>query len=92
MTMSSVWRNDAQATYKELANGADEYMTLLYKDAPELATDANKALFDEYRAGISRYSIADAAGSYKLIVDGRHVWVDFYAGDSARRSKRFKLR
>lgn len=92
MTMSSVWRNDAQATYKELANGADEYMTLLYKDAPELATDANKALFDEYRAGISRYSIADAAGSYKLIVDGRHVWVDFYAGESARRSKRFKLR
>ena len=38
------------------------------------------------------YSIADAAGSYKLIVDGRHVWVDFYAGDSARRTKRFKLR
>ena len=92
MTMSSVWRNESQASYKELANGASGYMTLLYKDAPALATDANKALFDEYRAGIRSYSIADAAGSYKLIVDGRHVWVDFYAGDSARRTKRFKLR
>lgn len=92
MTMSSVWRNESQASYKELANGASGYMTLLYKDAPALATEANKALFDEYRAGIRSYSIADAAGSYKLIVDGRHVWVDFYAGDSARRTKRFKLR
>ncbi len=92
MTMSSVWRNESQASYKELANGASGYMTLLYKDAPALDTEANKALFDEYRAGIRSYSIADAAGSYKLIVDGRHVWVDFYAGDSARRTKRFKLR
>ncbi|MBQ9463633.1 MAG: metallophosphoesterase [Bacteroidales bacterium] len=92
MTMSSVWRTDSQATYRELASGADEYCTLLFKAKPELATEANKALFDEYRAGIREYSTSDAAGSYKLIVDGPRVYVDFYAGDSSRLSKRFTLR
>ena len=92
MTMSSVWRNDSQATYTELAKGAKEYCTLLLKEKPALATEANLALFDEYRAGIKEYSLSDAAGSYKLCVDGDRVWVDFYAGDSARLSKRFVLR
>ena len=36
--------------------------------------------------------MSEAAGSYKLTVDGSRVWVDFYAGDSARVSKRFRLR
>ena len=92
MTMSSVWRTDEQATYTELASGAKEYGTLLFKENPDLETEANLALFDEYRAGIRQYSMSDAAGSYKLIVDGARVYVDFYAGDSARVSKRFRLR
>ena len=92
MTMSSVWRTDAQSSYRELAAGADEYCTLLLKEKPELATPANLALFDEYRAGIVSYSTSDAAGSYKLVVHGKKVYVDLYAGDSARRSKRFVLR
>ena len=92
MTMSSVWRTDDQSVYKELASGAREYCTLLFKEKPELETPANVALFDEYRAGIVSYSMSEAAGSYKLIVEGNKVYVDFYAGDSARRSKRFTLR
>lgn len=92
MTMSSVWREESQATYTVLASGADEYGTLLFKAKPELATEANVALFDEYRPGIRDYSLSEAAGSYKLTVDGEHVYVDFYAGDSARMSKRFTLR
>ena len=92
MTMSSVWRSEDQATYKVLASGRDAYGTLLFKDKPELATEANKALFAEYREGIRDYSLSEAAGSYKLFVDGDKVWVDFSAGDSARLSKRFTLR
>ena len=36
--------------------------------------------------------MSDTAGSYKLTVDGNRVYVDFYAGDDVRRSKRFILR
>lgn len=79
MTMSSVWSEDAQGEYRELASGAEGY--------PHYAP-----VFDEYRPGIRQYSIADAAGSYKMTVKGRKVYVDFYAGDAQRPSKRFTLR
>lgn len=92
MTMSSVWRSDDQAKYKVQASGREGYGTMLFEAKPELATPANLALFEEYRAGINEYCIADSAGSYKLIVEDSHVYVDFYAGDSARLTKRFTLR
>lgn len=92
MTMSSVWRTDEEASYKVLASGREGYGTMLFEAKPELATPANLALFEEYRAGINEYCIADSAGSYKLIVEDKHVYVDFYAGDSARLTKRFILR
>ena len=92
MTMSSVWSTPVRGTYKEIATGRNGYGTLLFKLKPALETEANVALFDEYRAGIRAYSMADSAGSYKLIVNGGHVYVDFYVGDSARRTKRFTLR
>lgn len=79
MTMSSVWSDEAQAEYKVKASGPDGY--------PHYAP-----IFDEYRPGIVDYSLSDAAGSYKLIVRGRRVYVDFYAGDSRNRSERFILR
>ena len=79
MTMSSVWSDEAQAEYKEKYSGPEGY--------PSYA-----AIFDEYRPGISRYSWADSAGSFKLVVKGRKVYIDFYAGDSAKRTKRFILR
>ena len=92
MTMNSVWSYASRGTYKVLASGAKGYGTLLFKENSKLATPANIALFDEYRAGIRDYSIADSAGSYKLIVDGRKVYVDFYPGASPRRAARFTLR
>ena len=64
----------------------------MLKKKPELATEPILALFAEHRAGIRAYSKADTAGSYKLTVNGDKVWIDFYAGDDARRSKRFILR
>ena len=92
MTMSSVWTRKSQGVYRPLASGPDGYGSFLFKEKPELATPANLALFDEYRAGIRDYSIADAAGSYKLLVDGPDVLVDFYPGSSPRRAARFTLR
>lgn len=81
MTMSSVWSSEARGRYVVEASGADGY-----------GNAKGKAIFDEYRPGIRKYSKADSAGSYKLIVDGSRVFVDFYAGDSSRRTKRFTLR
>ena len=88
MTMSSVWAKEAQGEYNVLASGADGYGTLSKFENPEAA----QALFDEYRPGISRYSYANAAGSYKLFVGDKDIYVDFYAGKSPRRSERFILR
>lgn len=93
MTMSSVWSSPARGSYSELATGADGYGKLMLEQEPELKeNEAIAALFAEHRAGIRAYSKADSAGSYKLIVEGEKVFVDFYAGDDARRSKRFELR
>ena len=92
VTMNCVWSYPSRGEYKVWASGAKGYGTLLFKEKPELATPANIALFDEYRAGIRDYCISDSAGSYKLIVDGPRVFVDFYPGASPRRAARFKLR
>lgn len=81
MIMNSVWSSADKGSYKVIASGADGY-----------GNEEGKVLFDEYRPGIRSYSKSEAAGSYKLTVDGPKVTVDFYAGDSARRSERFVLR
>ena len=81
MTMNSVWSYESRGKYEVMASGADEY-----------GNPQGKTLFDEYRPGICKYSLADSAGSYKLIVDGPRVFVDFYAGDSSRRTHRFTIR
>ena len=92
MTMSSVWNYEARGAYNQLASGQKGYGTALADKDPGVAAGKARALFDEYRPGIRSYITADSAGSYKLIVDGNRVYVDFYAGDSSRRSKRFTLR
>ena len=79
MTMSSVWEADSLANYTVKRSGADGY--------PHYAP-----IFDEYRPGIKRYLWSDAVGSYKLIVKGSRVYIDFYAGDSRRRTERFIIR
>ena len=93
MTMSSVWSKEAQGTWTEKVSSPEGYGTLLLDGHPELAgPGVLQDLFNEYRPGVRRYSWADAAGSYKLLVGDRDVAVDFYAGRSARLSRRFQLR
>ena len=93
MTMSSVWAKDSQGVWTEQVSSPDGYGTQLLKGHPELAgPGVLQDVFDEYRPGIRRYSWADAAGSYKLVVGPRDIHVDFYAGSSPRLSKRFQLR
>jgi len=79
MTMSSVWEADSLANYTVKHSGAEGY--------PHY-----DPIFDEYRPGIKRYLWSDAVGSYKLIVKGSRVYIDFYAGDSNRRTERFIIR
>ena len=88
MTMSSVWAKEEQGEYTVLSSGAEGYGSRSEFEDPEAA----RLLFDEYRPGISRYSYANAAGSYKLFVGDKDIYVDFFAGKSPRRSERFILR
>lgn len=88
MTMSSVWANESQGKYKVLASGADGYGSRSKFENP----DAAKKLFDEYRPGILRYTYANAAGSYKLVVKDEDIHVEFYAGNSPYLSECFYLR
>ena len=93
MTMSSVWAKEAQGIWTEKVSSPEGYGTLLLKGHPEHAEPGVlQNLFNEYRPGIRRYSWADAAGPYKLLVGDRDIAVDFYAGASPRLSKRFQLR
>lgn len=91
MTMSSVWSRESEGSYEELSSGKSGYGSLHFPDSPR-KTDASAAVMEEYREGIRRYSMAESAGSYKLIVGDRDVHVDYYAGSSSRRSHRFRLR
>lgn len=91
ITMSSVWASESEGSYKELASGKSEFGVLKYRDTSR-RTEITDAVMQEYAAGIRRYSVADAAGSYKLFVGDRDVHVDFYAGSSSRLSHRFRLR
>lgn len=91
MTMSSVWAKESQGAYRVLAEGKNGYGSV-YFPSSSLKIPETEALFEEYREGIRRYSMADAAGSYKLSVGKRGIFVDFYAGSSPRLTQRFRLR
>jgi predicted phosphodiesterase len=93
MTMSSVWAKESQGTWTEKVSSPEGYGTQLLKGHPELGEPGPvQDIFNEYRPGVRRYSWADAAGSYKLLVGTDDIHVDFYAGDSSRLSTRFQLR
>lgn len=95
MTMSSVWTNEKQKEYTVRSEGADNY-GLLRKKIMESPDGANlkdeSALFDEYRPGIRQHSNSRSQGSYKLNVNGKHVTIDFYGGDSEEITHKFTIR
>ena len=93
MTMSSVWAKESQGAWTEKVSSPDGYGSQMLKSHPELGEPGPvQNLFDEYRPGVRRYSWADAAGSYKLLVGPDDIFVDFYAGSSTLLSHRFQLR
>ena len=93
MTMSSVWAKEYQGTWTEKDSSPEGYGSQMLKGHPELGEPGPvQDIFNEYRPGVQRYSWADAAGSYKLLVSPKEVFVDFYAGDSELLSNRFQLR
>lgn len=95
MTMSSVWAKESQGKFVIDAEGAEQYGTLRMKakSMPDGSPIEDRSdLFNEYRPGLRSYIHANSAGCYKMTVDGRHVHIDFYAGDSSLRSHRFILR
>lgn len=95
MTMNSVWAKPEFGKYEVEAQGAAEYGEIRKKNPFMDNGDPIKdetAIFDEYRSGLRSYTWSRAAGSYKLLVSRKHVYVDFYAGDSTFLSQRFVLR
>ena len=93
MTMSSVWAKESQGAWTEKVSSPEGYGSQMLKSHPELGEPGPvQDLFNEYRPGVRRYSWADAAGSYKLLVGPDDIFVDFYAGSSTLLSHRFQLR
>ena len=94
MTFNSVWASPELDHYNIISEGAKEYGTMranMKRDDGKPIEDETP-VFDEYRAGLRRYSVSPAAGSYKLKVSDKGISVDFYAGDSTFVTKEFILR
>lgn len=94
MTMSSVWGKEKESRYKPDAESPEIYGTLRLKKKNQDGSPIKDetALFDEYRPGLQSFIHSRTAGCYKLVVDGKKVWIDFYAGDSTFLTKRFEIR
>jgi hypothetical protein len=94
MTLNSVWSRPELGTWKVNADNPSLYGTLRKggKTDNDNVPDDLTALFDEYRPGLKRWIHSRSAGSYKLIVTPRHIFIDMWAGDSEERSQRFVLR
>ena len=94
MTFNSVWKGKAQSVYEPGATKPEEYGNIAKEGLKKSGKNPQKAEdhFKLIRPGLKGYTIARAAGSYKMNVTPDGVTVDFYAGDDARRSTRFILR
>lgn len=91
MIMNSVWADPKLTSFQLRAEGAAQYGELR-KKTKEAKKKDETALFDEYREGLRTYVHGNGAGCYQLQVSGKHIFVDFYAGDSEQLTRRFILR
>ena len=93
MTMSSVWTSEKQKQYSVRSEGAADYGMLREKKRQKGENMKDeRALFDEYRPGIRQHINSSSQGCYKLNVNGKHVTIDFYGGDSQEISQRFTIK
>ena len=95
MEMNSVWSSEERGTYKIITDKTEDYgmMRMNMKTMPNGSPIVDEsALFEEYRLGLTRYIHSNTAGSFKLNVGSKHVTLDFYAGDSAVKTRTFILR
>lgn len=95
MEMNSVWSNEERGVYTVITDSPNDYGTkrMGMKTMPDGSPIVDEsALFEEYRPGITRYVHSNTAGSFKLNVGPKHVTMDFYAGDSAVKTRTFILR
>lgn len=95
MEMNSVWSNEERGTYKIITDKTGDYgmMRMNMKTMPNGSPiEDESALFEEYRPGFTRYIHSNTAGSFKLNVGPKHITLDFYAGDSATKTRTFILR
>lgn len=94
MTLNSVWSSEEIGQFTVDAEGAEQYGRLRMSHMNDNSTppDNEEALFDEYRPGLKTWLHSPSAGSYRLDVSNKGVYIDFYAGDSETISHRFVLR
>ena len=95
MEMNSVWADEERGIYKVITENPADYGTrrMAMKTMPNgSAIEDESALFEEYRPGLTRYIHSNTAGSFRLNVGPKHVTIDFYAGDSATKTRTFELR
>ncbi len=90
MTFNSVWAKPEQSSYVITEDNPQNYGQKALEASS--ASPDTKALFEEYIPGLKKYSLSNAAGSYKLVVEKKRVKVDFYAGASEQLTKSFRLR
>lgn len=94
LTVNCVWAQPELGEYTVDVEGAENYGKFVMEnkkdDGSPFTAEIN--LVNEYRSGVKTYIRSKAAGSSKMFVSDKGVYVDFYAGDSKKVSRRFKLR
>lgn len=94
LTVNSVWSKPELGTYTIESEGPENFGKIVEREKNDDGSPltAQIDLVNEYRDGLKTYINTLSAGSYKMHVGRKGVYVDFYAGDSQEVSKRFVLR
>lgn len=94
-TLSSVWSKESLGKFHPDATKASQYGNVAMVYAASKSAEYRsglKDLFGEYREGMKSYIHSYTAGSAKMHVSDKGVSIEFYAGDSSRRTETFILR
>lgn len=89
-TMNSVWAKEEYGTYEPWRVGADQYG--LISNTEKALKAGPPELYAPFKTGITQYSVAPTAGSYKLRISATGITAELHAGCSKHTSQRFVLR